>query len=290
MAWERITYRGTRRLANQRLWPLSDDFSGDPFFIIGAGRSGMSILRRMLTAHPRLFVPPVFAHTAEVVQDFQHRAYREWPRLVAGVLDWYEWQRSWQPLLSPIRGRVQAELEAQPPQRRSLARIIESIYTAVGAQCGKAGCAWGDGSPVHTGMLRETLELFPRARVIHVLRDGVDVVASFLHHEKSPDLPHYAARWQTAARLGRGIVEAMPQQSVELRYEALVTTPLRTLEPACDLLSVAYEPAMLDAFANEPLTDTGIGKGRRELRPDQLARLQQLIGDDLRAFGYDVAL
>lgn len=307
MNWARVAYHAVRRATSARLWPMSDDFAGDPFFIIGSGRCGSTLLRRILTAHPRIYIPPEFGYLGEVVQGYRHRAYREWPQLVSDMLNWYEWERSWNPLFMPLRAKVQAQLEAEPQERRSLARIIETVYTALAQAQDKPGCAWGDKTPANTFHLHEIRELFPQAKFVHMVRDGVDVVASFMHKDKSPDLPHYAARWQTAVRLGRGVVESLPRQAVEVRYEDLVRTPVRALEPVCSLLGVGYEPAMVEELGHveslgdvvayshhqsvtQAVTDASIGKGRRELRPDQLARLQQLIGDDLKAFGYDVAL
>lgn len=287
MTWKRITYRGTRKLTNRRLWPVSDDYSGDPFFILGAQGSGAGLLARLLGAHSRLFVAPPFPHLPEVVRDYRARAYREWPRLAEGVLNWFLWQSDWKKLLEPHAVAVFASLQALPPERRSLARVLEVLVAAVADATGKAGHAWGEYSPVNAHMLGDLLELFPRARLLHVLRDGVDVVAARMHAQKSPDLPLFAATWQKAASIGRGAVSARAGQALEVRFEDLVTAPLRALGPVCDLLSVGLEP---DLARDLVLHAESIGKGRRELRPDQLAWLQRLIGPDLKVLGYDAAL
>lgn len=287
MTWKRITYRGTRKLTSGRLWPTSDDYSGDPFFILGARGSGAGLLARLLGAHSRLFVAPPFPHLPEVVRDYRARAYREWPRLAEGVLNWFLWQPDWRALLAPHAAAVHEALQALPTERRSLSHVLESLVAAVADAAGKAGHAWGEYSPVNVNMLGDLLELFPRARLLHVLRDGVDVVAARMHAEKSPDLPLFAATWQKAAGLGHGAVSARAGRALEVRFEDLVTAPLRALEPVCDLLSVGLEP---DLARDLVLHAASIGKGRRELRPDQLAWLQRLIGADLNALGYDAAL
>jgi hypothetical protein len=303
MKWVRDAYHALRRACARRVWPLSGECASSPFFIIGSGRCGSTLLRRILTAHPDVFIPPEYGYLREVLAAYRQRAYRDWPRLASSVLDWYGWERSWQPLLNPIRARVQASLEDEPVERRSLARIIEAVYTGLAEAQGKPGAQWGDKTPANTQLLAELREVFPAARFVHLLRDGVDVVASFMDKDRSGDLGAYARRWREFATDSRALVRALPAQSVEIRYEDMVRDPAAALQPVCKLLGIDWRPAMAEdvshigklgdvteyghhANVTRQVSEEYVGKGRRTLDAAQLTALQRMIGAELQQFGY----
>jgi hypothetical protein len=64
---------------------------------------------------------------------------------------------------------------------RNLTRLAVDYYMLQGsARSGKR--IVGDKSPLHTDHVDEIFELYPEAKVIHVVRDGRDVAVSLMHH------------------------------------------------------------------------------------------------------------
>jgi hypothetical protein len=64
---------------------------------------------------------------------------------------------------------------------RNLTRLAVDYYMMQGsARSGKR--IVGDKSPLHTDHVDEIFELYPEAKVIHVVRDGRDVAVSLMHH------------------------------------------------------------------------------------------------------------
>jgi hypothetical protein len=108
-----------------------------------------------------------------------------------------------------------------------------------GASYGDAGQAraWGFKDPRTALTLSIWLRIFPEARVLHVIRSGVDVSSSlcrrelrrYTHRVVEPRLiptPGAAFRlWQTYVEAGRRAVAAHEGASLTIRYEDLLASP-----------------------------------------------------------------
>ena len=145
------------------------------FFIAGEMRSGTSWLRRTLSAHPdvacgqegsffgrdynREEIPvypgPVssFTRALAVSEEF-----KVWHRL-----PWNQWTDSYEEDLRNLE-RLSIDYFLLKEMIRTGKRIV------------------GDKSPQHTECLDEIHEIYPDARVIHIVRDGRDVAVSSMHH------------------------------------------------------------------------------------------------------------
>jgi hypothetical protein len=167
-------------------------------------------------------------------------------------------------------------------------------------------------TPEVSFVLPAALASYPRARVVHVLRDGRDVVCSLLERgwlsasangsddvghgygsfprfwvaddeaeafERLSDAGRAASAWRhyTSAALGS------PERTLVLRYEALVTEPEAAAESVAGFLHSDPGPlteAFSDAFG------TSVGRWRRELTGEQLADVDAEAGPLLRELGY----
>lgn len=187
-------------------------------------------------------------------------------------------------------------------------RILQRIRT-LGLARGLRGV---EQNPETSYVIAGALRAYPRATAVHVLRDGRDVVCSLLergwlradHRERDDARQPYGAyarfwveperrdefehvsearraawawrRYVTAAR-------AVPERTVELRYEALVADP----QAEADRLAAALdtEPAPLrTAFARAH--DTSVGRWRRDLTAEHIADVEAEAGGLLAELGY----
>jgi hypothetical protein len=164
------------------------------------------------------------------------------------------------------------------------------------------------------------LSLFPGSRMIFLLRDGRDVVDSWLdaHRADSWALREGAfpvsregrealIRWQSSVWTYRTEVVQRAYAShradlkVMVRYEQLLRDPARELGRICRSLPMEVDPARLDAIAREhsykrvPGDDKGHGKEIRAARPgswrDHLSATEQramheIMGPKLAELGY----
>ena len=108
---------------------------------------------------------------------------------------------------------------------------------------------WGWKDPRNVYTLRLWLALFPDARVIHILRNGIDVSLSLLRRESSrpegSDHPHYSPHcqdidgcfrlWRTYVLKACGWVESL-ESILEIRFEDLVTIPHPILQRLAEFI------------------------------------------------------
>lgn len=144
----------------------------DGFFIVGSPRSGTTLLQLLLDAHPDVAIPPeshiyrVFTPLMPRYGDLSAEANlrRFADDLVADV-----WIKAWK---LDVTG---AELvrEASRPGR---AGVVDALLRRYAAAHGAK--RWGEKTPYHVSFLPQIMADFPNARIIHLVRDGRDVLES----------------------------------------------------------------------------------------------------------------
>jgi hypothetical protein len=164
---------------------------------------------------------------------------------------------------------------------------------------------WGDNSPGNVFCAEAISEVFPKAKFVHLLRDGVDVVASWINYSPyTDDLDGAAQKWKWSVRLARQFLKKYPDKTIEVRYEDFVREPEMTMRTICSFLDHPFSSSVLSE--DEPLkamddvvgrdrhaeilksiTAKNIGKGRRRLEKEKKRKLKNLIDETLTATGYD---
>lgn len=237
-----------------------------PFFVVGAGRSGTTLLRLMLDAHPSLALPPE-SHFVVALADRRLRLLHRPELALERVLRHPRFAR-WELDEATVRAAV---TQHQPCDLAALFRVVFETYAA---SQGKP--RWGDKTPGYVGRLPLLAALFPDARFVHLIRDGRAVAASVASKPSGPPNAVSAAYWwRGLVGQGRRDGAALGERYLEVRYEALIADPAAVLTTVCHHVGVAYDPAMLDywrtAAARVPsgLTDPG-QKHARTLQPPAL--------------------
>jgi hypothetical protein len=274
-----------------------------PFFIITSGRSGSTLLRRILQASPQLHIPPETYVLGKAICFYRDHRYLPWDYLVHFVLCLFEYDPEFDCFELSLRPLVKRLLEV-PVESRSLALVFDAFYRYHAECSGQAVERWGDKTPLNAFVLPEILSVFPDAQFVHVLRDGVDVVHSMVEVGLAPTLRHAALRWRKAVRVIRAFVRANPASCVEIRYEYLVSDPHSIVARVCAFLDVDFSESMLDSTEHAatmsdlakyrhystvltPISTARIGNGRRAFSVAEKLQLQELIGADLVQLGYD---
>ncbi len=118
-----------------------------PFFIIGSGRSGNTLLRAVLQAHPAIHIPPETHVLRSVVRAWRwYCRFLRWDDLVRVVLARFEYAKDWH-VFDLRLGELCRRLADAAPPSRNLAAVLDSIYRAHIARHKPAATRWGDKRP-----------------------------------------------------------------------------------------------------------------------------------------------
>ena len=203
-------------------------------FIVGAGRSGTTMLRLMLDAHPQLAIPPethFIPHVSELC------AAAEAPATLA--LDAIVAADRWPSFaLDPDTLRRRAVTS----RCRSLADVLRLFYRTYAVGRGKT--RWGDKTPWYVLRMPMIAELLEEAHFLHIIRDGRDVALSVIPLWFGPkSVPEAAAWWAQRVRAGRR--DGAHLAYLEVRYEQLVERPETELRRLCAFIGLDFDAQML---------------------------------------------
>lgn len=207
-------------------------------FIVGVARSGTTLLRFMLDQHPLLSILPETHFVPALVRRFPLQD----PVSAKDFLTFVTSQFTWPDFGLPVDVLEQALHDSGA---RTPADHLRAFYETYARQHGKPG--WGDKTPPYVGHLASIAQLFPDARIIHLIRDGRAVAASRRHLDFGPgsDVADQAADWVGKIRAAR-TQAARCAHYLEVRYEDLVSAPEATLITICEYLQIDYVPDMLE--------------------------------------------
>jgi protein-tyrosine sulfotransferase len=258
-----------RSLAPFAHCPLQRNEPYRPFFIIGAGRSGNTLLRRVLTAHPAFHIPPETYVLPRIVKRFRRVSHMEWADIIHFIYAFFQFHEEFETFdvrnLSDLVHRV----ASVDKKKRSLAFIINAFYEWHAQQHGLSFERWGDKTPLNVFGLKRIHQVFPKAQFIHIVRDGCDVVASHLEAGICDHAEEAARRWRTAVGLCQSFGRAHPHACLEVRYEDFVTGPQETTAAICAFLGVAFDECMLECpwmRVRSAMCHAGIGTARSSNR------------------------
>lgn len=238
-----------------------------PIIIIGAGRSGSTLLDRMLDAHPDI----------QMLGETNFITTMLWKSL----LD----RRKRHLLTVTDPAAVLAEMKRLGDiERRTIAELFELSSSRKDR--------WGM-KEIWNGA-RRTVEwslydrVYPAALWVHLIRNPIDYSRSAVGWIGSVgDTESYLMQlhaWRRMVEVARG--RAVTGRLVEIRYEDLVADPPRALAPLFSRIGVPYSPACED-----PLKESWVGS--KSLPPLPPVQLEKLLADagllnELGDFGYEV--
>ena len=281
--------------------------SQNPYlFIVGCPRSGTTLLKRMVNAHPYIAIP----HESHWIP----RWYEERrgltpegfvnPDLISSLLEYARFGR-----LGLSREDLEALIKSGEPV--SYSTFVSGVFDLYGKAQGKP--LVGDKTPGYARRLRTLHTLWPQARFVHLIRDGRDVCLSAINWSRKAN--YFAERfptwsedpvttaalwWEWHVRLAREMGSSLgPDLYYEIRYESLITKPAEECESLCAFLGVPDRKGMLSFHEGRTRTDKGrdakhawlpVTAGLRDWRVQMLAkdveRFEAVAGDLLDELDY----
>jgi uncharacterized membrane protein YkvA (DUF1232 family)/transposase-like protein len=247
-----------------------------PVVIGGCGSSGTTLLRRMLDRHPEIFCGPeatVFLKRMSSIRDIAERF-----------------------------GFEPGQVEAWRRESCTRVEFIERFQAACLTRSGKR--IWAEKTPENIRAFPQIAARFPRARLIHVIRDGRDVACSLRQAawaplekitggapRSSPEALDASIRyWAERVRFGREM-RGCPRY-FEVRYEELVAEPRETMARLLAFLGAEFDEQVLQPAAAPAARDDGpvvasqVGRWRREFGQAEAEIVERQAGGLLRELDY----
>ncbi|MEK6250797.1 MAG: glycosyltransferase [Actinomycetota bacterium] len=240
----------------------------EPVFIIGAPRSGSSILAWSLAQHSELWT-----HTKSDVFFYM----LEYPNL----------ERAFETSLERPDSGWLGNHGITVDQ--FLAHIGMGLNALVTSAAG--GRRWVDQTPANTYVVERLGRLFPQARFIHLLRDGRRVVHSMINFQRvlgdaenvekwrsSGRLPSWAADFREACQTWAGLTHLAsefccenPERTFTVTNERLITDSDGAMHDLLEFLSLRQEPGPAELLRTQRINSSFVGTGRAELAPPALS-------------------
>jgi hypothetical protein len=277
----------------------------NPFvFIVGCPRSGTTLLQRIVDAHPEMaihetfWIPYYFEKRIGLTPDG-----RVTPELVSRLFEYYRFYR-----MKLARAEVERLLVSG--DHDDYATFVTALFDLYGKHRGKA--LVGDKTPEYVHSISTLHALWPKAKFVHLIRDGRDVCLSAVHwRRKTAKLAALFTTWRedpitTGAcwwdwHVRRGLEAGKllgPELYCEVRYEALIARPEEECARLCNFLDVPFAEVMLRFYEGRtrdrldldakdawlPIT-AGLRDWRSQMAADEVERFEAAAGDLLEQLG-----
>ncbi len=292
--------------------PSSKSTALSPIFVIGAERSGTTLLRLMLTAHPDICIPPesLFFVALESkygaapdllpqIEDFLNDLYNN------NFHRFWEWNVDPKLLLNNWKNYHQL----------SYTQAVETVYQTYCQQFDPAASIWGDKNPFHIYQLGKIRRYFPGVKVILIVRDfracyssvkklvakeqergevwqGIKTIGGLTHqwNQVVKIIEKYHQKWE---------------QFYLVSYEDLVREPSAQLAKICKWVGVDFQESMLQFYQKnaelglvpvnqmvwhpntlEPIGSDRINAWQDELSVTELETIELMNWKNLEKLGY----
>lgn len=270
----------------------------EPIFVVGAGRSGTTMLQLMLNAHPNIAIIGEL-HYFDTIQQIQ-----KWvPELNSpGSIDKFKYylrrceHYSLIPFMDELVDCVCERLVDAPlPSYEKFYQFIMEEYAVR-----QSASRFGEKTPANVRYLDELLQIFPDAKIVHLVRDPRAVAASTVKMPgASRNVLIHALSWKYDILLGRYAKERAAY--IEVRYEDLVQYPREELKRITAFIGENYDEHMLNFHKSaskflknepwkdgtkEPVNAAPIDKWKQQLTPSETLVVESVSGSVMDKFNY----
>ena len=260
----------------------------DIFFIAGMPKSGTTWLQKILDGHPDICCGGE-GHFTNMLG----------PKLQSALLEHNEYIR--------LKNRMLYGTSEGFPTftvDHIMFLFVNAVCLLLEAQTeGREYRCVGEKTPNNVRALPQLAELFPRAKFIHIIRDGRDGVVSGWHHiqrdtpeearKQFPTFADYVAsfakQWAEITQIGRDFGRRNPGRYFEIRYEELHADPDAHLARLLGFLGVDASPEAI-ARCRESGSFQRLSGGRAPGEEDKQSHFRKGVAGDWKNYFDDKTL
>lgn len=241
-----------------------------PIFLVGAERSGTTVLRLMLKHHPKLAWCFEFEYAVDCISNSGD---------IPQLDEYYKFLET---------NFVFQSTGFDIDRSLNYPQLLNSFLCQERDFQGKPLV----GATVHHDFDR-LLRIWPDAHFIHIIRDGRDVARSCIGMGWAGNVWTGVERWIEAEQLWEKLTRVIPaEQRIDVTYEELISEPVKTLTFLCNFIGIPYDQAMssYDQTSTYDLPDPSfIGQWRRKLSDYEVQLVESKIADMLVERGYKLS-
>ncbi len=269
-----------------------------PIFIVGMPRSGTTLLRTVVDAHPEISIGPESHYVNYWMYKFRYLALSrptDYEFFVKKLTEGRYLDRA-----GLSRDSVRQRLCGCEP--RTHAAIFSTLLTMYAEKNGKMRC--GDKTPQHYKYISVLLDWFPQGRVVFVQRDPRSVIASLINVPWTHNYVYLHAREWVESCIAQ---ERWADDSrvLVVKYEVFVRNPDQETARLMEFLDCEFNPAVLEARqythgdnaeegwakqyweqVRKPVSTINIDKWQSTLSKNQIALTEHLAGEWMKKYGY----
>ncbi len=282
------------------------------FFIIGRPRSGTTLIRTLLDAHPNVIVPPEYP----VIPDLIHRfgLHPRWtPELKKEFLQAFKQPQTfefWNYDYLQIDEQALLKDLDELPIDTPMTSAIKLFYLHSKSVFPKQEIQWiGDKNPVYALYTRLLMKWFPEAKFLFIIRDPRDNFVSMKKFDwEAPNPVIQAWRWKYITKMMFQLHQKYPERTFLFRYEDLASKPRNLFKKICNFLDIDDDENVFEFYRisgqenlgfieretflkyheslTKPINTDTIGKWEYELQPNDIEILELVAGKWLERAGY----
>lgn len=245
-------------------------------FLVGAPRSGTTILQSLLAAHPKI--------TSFPETKFFHYL---WTGCLKSKLPDRLHEFFYKEICRP---ELYDELQIRRQSTTDRVAWFVGILDRLAAEEGNE--IWLEKTPEHVYFIQDIFNYLPDAKFIHIIRNPLDVVASMRKATSDSlnnalwggewTLEFCIQRWKSSALISLRFRDS-PQHLV-VRYEDLLADKIRFLSQCCYFIDVAYDVEMVRNYRVKAVK-LGLGLPWHEgidrpIEPAAVAKYKEFLGVD----------
>ncbi|GDX31713.1 sulfotransferase [Actinomycetes bacterium] len=173
--------------------------------------------------------------------------------------------------------------------------FVQSVMDKVAAPAG--GRRWVDGTPANARVTDLIEPIFPDCQVIAIIRDGRDVAASFVEQTFGPnEILGSLREWhKRSLRMHQAVKACRPGRILTIDMLDMVQNKREeSMAEVCAFLGISVDEEMMDWFANNVSVDRAhVGRWRTQFDPKTTAQIDELYSRlvaDLRKHGVPIPL
>lgn len=286
-------------------------------FVVGAPRSGTTMLRLMLDAHPELAIPPETYFITKAQKAWRAAKRKPGEHEVEAFIDAVTNHKRW-PDFHLDADDFAARVRERNP--RKIGDGVRCFYEMYAEKIDKP--RWGDKTPFYVRKMDLIHRVLPEARFVHIIRDGRAVALSIKDLWFGPDTIEGCAEfWVARLDEARAKARELPHY-LEIIYEDLVRDPEPNLRKIADFIEIPFDERMVRFYENvderialetppeevaqdgrvvsteermkimenlkRPPDPTRIDRWRQAMPAEDIATFEAIAGERLRELGYPV--